>query len=102
MGNLEKAYQTLELWPQTYPRGDEPPSPHDLLGRLSAPQGTGRFERAIEISQKFIAAHPDVVLGYGNLASTYFFLDRFPEAESVLDRASEHKLEIPRKRAVIT
>src|ERR1051326_7445576 len=61
-GNLEKAYQSLELWLQTYPRGDEPPSPHDLLGGLSA-QGTGRFERAIEISQKFIAAHPDIALG---------------------------------------
>ena len=94
-GNMEKAYQTLELWLQTYPRGDEPPSPHDLLGGLSA-QGTGRFERAIGISQKFIAAHPDVVFGYGNLASIYFFLDRFPEAESILQRASEHKLEIPR------
>src|SRR4029077_19792034 len=58
--------------------------------------GTGRFERGISISQKFIASHPDVVLGYGNLASLYFFLDRFPEAESILQRASEHKLEIPR------
>src|ERR1051326_4929310 len=93
-GNLEKAYQTLELWLQTYPRGDEPPSPYDLLGGLSA-QGTGRFERAIEISQKFIATHPDIVFGYGNLASSYIFLDRFPEAESTLQRASEHKLEGP-------
>ncbi len=25
-GNLEKAYQTLELWYQTYPRGGEPPT----------------------------------------------------------------------------
>src|SRR5204863_9144060 len=25
-GNLEKAYQTLESWLQTYPRGKEPPS----------------------------------------------------------------------------
>jgi serine/threonine protein kinase/tetratricopeptide (TPR) repeat protein len=90
-GNLEKAYQTLELWLQTYPRGDEPPSPYDLLGGLSA-QGTGRFERVIEISQKFIAIHPDIAFGYGNLASSYFFLDRFPEAESILQRASEHKL----------
>src|SRR6185295_5515544 len=40
-GNLEKAYQTLESWLQTYPRGDDPPSPYDLLGGLSA-QGTGR------------------------------------------------------------
>ena len=94
-GNLEKAYQTLELWLQTYPRGEEPPSPHDLLGGIST-QGTGRFERAIEISQKFIATHPDIVFGYGNLASIYFFLDRFHEAEGILQRASEHKLENPR------
>ena len=26
-GNLEKAYQTLELWLQTYPRGEEPQCP---------------------------------------------------------------------------
>ena len=91
-GNLEKAYQTLELWLQTYPRGDEPPSPHDLLGGLST-HGTGRFERAIETSRKEIAADPDVAFGYGNLASSYFFLDRFPEAERTLQQASERKLE---------
>jgi eukaryotic-like serine/threonine-protein kinase len=94
-GNLEKAYQTLELWLQTYPRGDEPPSPHDLLGGVAA-QGTGRLERAIEISEKFIATHPDVAFGYGSLASSYFLLDRLSEAESILQRAAEHKLEIPR------
>ena len=32
-GNLEKAYQTLELWLQTYPRRGEPPSPHGFIGR---------------------------------------------------------------------
>jgi tetratricopeptide (TPR) repeat protein len=91
-GNLEKAYQTLESWLQTYPRGDEPPSPYDLLGGLSA-QGTGRFERAIETSQKEIAAHPGFTFGYLNLATSYFFLDRFPEAESTLQQAYERKLE---------
>ena len=70
------------------------PNPQDLLGGLST-HGTGRFERAIEASQKEIAADPDVNFGYGNLASSYFFLDRFPEAESTLQRASERKLEHP-------
>ena len=91
-GNLEKAYQTLESWLQTYPRVDDPPSPYDLLGALSA-QGTGRFERAIEISQRFIATHPDVAFGYANLASSYFFVDRFSEAETILQQAYERKLE---------
>jgi serine/threonine protein kinase/predicted Zn-dependent protease len=92
-GNLEKAYQTLELWIQTYPRGEQP-SPQRLLGGLST-HGTGRFERAIEASQKEIAADPDLVLVWENLASSYFFLDRFAEAESTLQRASERKLEAP-------
>ncbi len=95
-GNLEKAYQTLELWYQTYPRGGErdPPNPQELLAGLST-RGTGRFERAIETAQKQIAIHPDVPIGYGSLAYSYTFLDRYPEAESILQRASEHKLRGP-------
>ena len=31
-GNLEKAYQTLELWLQTYPRGEQPKSPGFVRG----------------------------------------------------------------------
>jgi tetratricopeptide (TPR) repeat protein len=92
-GNLEKAYQTLELWLQTYPRGDEP-RPQDLLAGLST-HGTGRFERAIEASQKAIAADPDFALAYANLAESYFLTSRFPEAERVFQHASERKLEMP-------
>jgi len=95
-GNLEKAYQTLELWYQTYPRGGDrdPPNPQDLLAGLST-RGTGRFERAIEMAQKEIAVHPDIAIGYAALAYSYMFLDRLPEAESILQRASERKLEGP-------
>src|SRR5271169_4174870 len=93
-GNLEKAYQTLESWLQTYPRGGEPPTTQDLLGGLST-HGTGRFERAIEMEQKEIADKPDFYFGYHGLASSYFLLDRFPEAESILERASERRLVEP-------
>ena len=92
-GNLEKAYQTLELWVQTYPRGGQP-RPQDLLAGLST-HGTGRFARAIEASQKAIAADPDFALGYSNLVESYFLTDRLPEAERTLQRASERKLEMP-------
>jgi tetratricopeptide (TPR) repeat protein len=91
-GNLEKTYQTLESWLQTYPRDDTPPSPHSLIGGIAA-QGTGRFERVIEISQKKIAADPNYLFAYSNLAYGYFFLDRFGEAESVIQRAAERKLD---------
>ena len=92
-GNLEKAYQTLELWLQTYPR-DERPGPLELLSGISA-HGTGRFERVIETSQKAIAADPDFLFGYYGLASGNFFLDRFDEAQSVFQRAIERKLQTP-------
>ncbi len=60
-GNLEKAYQTLELWVQTYPRGPQP-NPYGLLGGL-ATHGTGRFERAIEASRQAITEHPHLLFG---------------------------------------
>jgi eukaryotic-like serine/threonine-protein kinase len=96
-GNLEKAYQTLELWLQTYPRGVGPASalgpanPQGLLGGLST-HGTGRFERVIEASQKEIAVDPDFAIPYENLALSFYYTDRFPEAERTLQRASERKL----------
>jgi len=92
-GNLEKAYQTLELWYQTYPRGENP-NAQGFLGGL-ATHGTGRYERAMEMSQKRIAANPDEVFGYSSLSWSYFLTDRFSEAESTLQRASERKLETP-------
>ena len=90
-GNLEKAYQTLELWLQTYPRGG-PLEPRGLLGGLST-HGTGRFERVIETAQERIAADPGAVFGYSNLATAHFYLGRFEEAERVLQRASERGME---------
>ena len=93
-GNLEKAYQTLESWLRTYPRGAPPDNALSLLGGLST-HGTARFERAIEVSVKQIAIDPDFGLSYSNLASSYFFLDRFEEAERVLQRAAERTLENP-------
>ena len=92
-GNLDKAYQTLESWLQTYSRGEQP-SPQGLLGGL-ATHGTGRFERAIETSKRLIADEPDSYPGYSGLAHSYFFLDRFEEAESILQRASGRKVETP-------
>ena len=96
-GNLEHAFQTLELWEQTYPRRSAPPDAMELLGGLST-KGTGRWEIAVDRARKTIAAYPDVLIGYGNLALSSFFLDRFGEAENALQQAAAHKkewLELP-------
>jgi tetratricopeptide (TPR) repeat protein len=89
-GNLEKAYQTLELWLQTYPRGQQP-SPLGLLGGLST-HGTGRFERVIEVARQRIAEDPDSLFGYSNLASANYNLDRFAEAQKAVQRAFERSV----------
>jgi eukaryotic-like serine/threonine-protein kinase len=96
-GNLEKVFQTLELWEQTYPRRSAPPDPMELLGGLST-KGTGRWEIAVDRARKTIAVYPDVRIGYGNLALSSFFVDRFGEAENALQQAAAHKkewLELP-------
>ena len=93
-GNLEKAYQTLELWFQTYPRAEQP-NPHGLFGGIST-HGTGRYNRAIEASRKEIAADPYLGMAYGNLAGSYFLTGRFAEAERTTQAASERKLEFDR------
>jgi len=93
-GNAEKAYQTLETWYRMYPRDGDPPTPQGLLN--SGPSHfTGRFQRAIEMGQKELEAHPDVSFAYGNLALSYFFRDRFAEADALLQRAAERKMANP-------
>src|SRR4029078_8811814 len=91
-GNLEHLFQTLELWEQTYPRRAAPPDPLELLGGLST-KGTGRWEIAVESARKTIAAYPDVRIGYGNLALSSFFVDRFGEAENAPQQAAAHNKE---------
>jgi serine/threonine protein kinase/tetratricopeptide (TPR) repeat protein len=93
-GNLERAYQTLELWSQSYPRDQGNPNPRALLASGLASAGTGRFEEMIERSQK-LPPDPNNVFRYLGPASANFFLDRFPEAEGALRQASERKLQNP-------
>lgn len=93
-GDLEKAFQTLELWIQTYPRRGADPNPHNLMAGLSA-KGTGRWETVIEKATEDVGARPGAVFGYQNLTDGYLFIDRFDEAEKVLDQASERKMFTP-------
>jgi tetratricopeptide (TPR) repeat protein len=89
-GNLENAYRTLELWLQTYPRGPQP-NARGYLGGLSS-QGTGRFDRVIEIMQEELAADPDFRFGYANLVNAYYYLDRFADSKAMLKRAADRQL----------
>ena len=94
-GDLEKAFQTLELWAQTYPRpATQPPDPRELFAGIST-RGTGRFDIAIEGAKKTIDLYPNVVIGYGSLAFSSIFLDRLDEAEKALQLAATRKVDVP-------
>jgi tetratricopeptide (TPR) repeat protein len=90
-GDLEEARQTCELWAQTYPRDT---LPHGFLGG-STNMSLGKFETAAEESKNAIEHDPDHVFPYGNLAWNYPYRNRLPEAQSVLQQASERKLNNP-------
>jgi tetratricopeptide (TPR) repeat protein len=87
--NLELARQTLDSWIHKYPSDL---MPHGFLSGFASP-GTGRHERAAEEGQKAIDLDPDFSIGYYNAAIAYIYLNRLPEAEVLLRKASERKIE---------
>ncbi|MBZ5632689.1 MAG: protein kinase, partial [Acidobacteriia bacterium] len=85
-GNLEKAWESISLWRQTYPRDAKAFS---LSGGYAA-NGTGRFEQVLEVSAKSVLLDPDRAPGYGNQAGALFHLGRFDEAEKAFAVAAAH------------
>jgi eukaryotic-like serine/threonine-protein kinase len=87
--NLELARQTLESWSQKYPSDFVP------RGFLSAftSAGRGQYETGVEEGLKALELDPDYSIGYENVAWDYIYLDRWSEAEALLRKASEHKVE---------
>jgi tetratricopeptide (TPR) repeat protein len=80
----------LESWAQRYPREVQP---HGFLSGFTSP-GTGHFDRAAEEGQKAIDLDPDFSIGYYNAAFAYIYLNHLSEAEALLRRASERKIEV--------
>src|SRR5262249_51159436 len=89
-GNLELARQTLESWAQKYPNTVEP---HGLLSAFTS-QALGRYENAVEEGQKSIQLDADFAMGYVNVAWAYLYQNRLAEAEAVLRKASDRKIDV--------
>jgi serine/threonine protein kinase/tetratricopeptide (TPR) repeat protein len=90
-GNQEKAQQTCDQWAQIYPREW---TPHAFLSGFIYPV-LGRYEKAAEEGRNAIELAPDIYTGYFLLGYNFVYLDRPAEAEDVLRRASERKMEAP-------
>ena len=93
-GNLEKAYQTLKLWLQTYPRGGSAKSPWFIRGHFHP------WDRPIRKSDRRIAQRDREgsrrAMAYGDLAWSYFLTGRFPEAERTVQRPPSASWKSPR------
>jgi serine/threonine protein kinase/tetratricopeptide (TPR) repeat protein len=88
--NLELARQTLESWTQEYPRTF---MPHSFLSGFTSP-GLGRYEIAVDEGLKALELDPSFAIGYYNVAFAYLYMNRVPEAEALLRKASERKIEV--------
>ena len=89
-GNLQKEMQTLEAWLQIYPRDTDAMA---IVGGWAA-QGTGQYERGIQAGDDVLRMDRNMTFGY-TAAIHYLSLDRLGEAENILRRAAERRLELP-------
>jgi Flp pilus assembly protein TadD len=96
-GNLEKAWQSISLWRQTYPRD---PKAYSLSGGYAA-NGTGRFEQVVEMSAKSVELEPDQLYGYVNQAGALFHLGRFQEAEKAFALSAAHHAKGPESQSAL-
>ena len=90
-GNLERGFQTCELWQQTYPRDVNAWS---LCAGFTA-HGTGRYEKAIEWARKALDIDPGHSFGYSIPARSNFYLGRWPEATRAMEQAAGRKIDSP-------
>jgi hypothetical protein len=87
--NLELARQTLETWTRKYP---EDLGPHSFFAAFTS-SGTGHYDKAVQEGLKVLEIDPNLPMSYLNVAFAYVYLDRASEAEALLRKASERKIE---------
>ena len=89
-GNLEEVERTGESWTQIYPRAI------DALTLLSvAYQYLGKYEKSAEKAQRAAEINPNFPPGPVNLAWAELFLERYRDAERVVQGASQRNLAVP-------
>jgi len=82
-GEVEKATEAYELWAKSYPRDAVP---HTNLGVLYA--ALGQYDKAIAETEAALRIEPTIV-GYGNQAETYIFVNRLKDASQMLQEAQQ-------------
>ena len=88
--NLELARQTVDSWTQKYPRDL---MPHSFFSGFVT-SGQGDYEKTVQEGLKSIEIDPDFSIAYYNAAFAYLYLNRLADAEALLRKASERKIEV--------
>jgi eukaryotic-like serine/threonine-protein kinase len=87
-GDLVKAQTEYELWSQTYPRDDVPPTNLGVIyGQL------GQLDKGLAKSKEALQYAPNDSLSYANVAFAYMALDRFDESRATEQSAISRGLE---------
>jgi eukaryotic-like serine/threonine-protein kinase len=68
--------------------------PHSFLAGFIY-TGFGRYEKVAEEAQKAIDIDPDSAISYAMLAGSFIDRNLFDDAENIIRRASDRKLEVP-------
>jgi eukaryotic-like serine/threonine-protein kinase len=85
-GQLDKGITAYELYIQTYPRDAVP------FNNLAVIYNElGQFDNALEKAKHAVELDPDMMNGYGQVASAYAGLNRIEEARATLNTAVQHK-----------
>jgi eukaryotic-like serine/threonine-protein kinase len=87
-GNLEAARKTYDLWEQTYPRDNTPPT--NLAGIYDS---LADYSKALALFQEAMKMNPGDGITYGNVFYSYLFLDRLDEAKAVAQQAQARGLD---------
>jgi eukaryotic-like serine/threonine-protein kinase len=95
-GDLEKSRQSYELWAQTYPRDDVPPT--NLNGIA---MGLGQYDKALPEAREALRLEPASGSNYENLAFTYFLLNRMEDAQATIEEAHAKQLDTAYLRLLV-
>ena len=89
-GQLDKGITAYELYRQTYPRDAIP------VNNLAAIYNQlGQFDNALENAKRAVELDPDMISGYGQVASAYAGLNRIDEARATVNSALRRKTATP-------
>jgi DNA-binding winged helix-turn-helix (wHTH) protein/tetratricopeptide (TPR) repeat protein len=89
-GDLEKQRQAYEVWAQTYPRDDVPPTNLCFLYYY-----IGQYDKALPEAREALRLDPASGNNYENVAASYLLLNRLQETQATIEEAWAKKLDTP-------